>query len=137
MKLLVNVRFSKSSVYQISEHELLVIFLIVSYAPYQYMQQEINYSHPEAHFTSQSLTVVYMCVCQLLSYVHLFVTARTIALQAPLFLKFFRQEYWSGQLFPSPGDLPSPGIKRSSPAWQADSLPSEPPGKPVIFIVET
>ena len=37
MKLLVNVRFSKSSVYQISEHELLVIFLIVYYAPYQYM----------------------------------------------------------------------------------------------------
>ena len=137
MKLLVNIRFSKSSVYLISEHELLVIFLIVYYAPCQYMQQEINYSHPEVHFTSQSLTVIYMCVCQLLSYVHLFVTTRTIALQALLFLKFFRQEYWSGQLFPSPGDLPSPGIKLSSPAWQADSLPSEPPGKPVIFTVGT
>ena len=43
---------------------------------------------------------------------------------------FSRQEYWSGSPFPSPGDLPDPGIKPMSPALQADSLPSEPPGKP-------
>ena len=43
---------------------------------------------------------------------------------------FSRQEYWSGLLFPSPGDLPNPGIKPGSPALQADALPSEPPGKP-------
>ena len=42
---------------------------------------------------------------------------------------FSRQEYWSGLPFPSPGDLPSPGIKPESPALQGDSLPSEPPGK--------
>ena len=42
----------------------------------------------------------------------------------------FRQEYWSGLLFPSPGDLPNPGIKPRSPALQVDSLPSEPSGKP-------
>ena len=42
---------------------------------------------------------------------------------------FSRQEYWSGLPFPSPGDLPDPGIKPGSPALQADSLPSEPPGK--------
>ena len=41
-----------------------------------------------------------------------------------------RQEYWSGLPFPSPGDLPSPGIEPRSPALQADSLPSEPQGKP-------
>ena len=43
---------------------------------------------------------------------------------------FSGQDYWSGLPFPSPGDLPDPGIKPSSPALQVDSLPSEPPGKP-------
>ena len=43
---------------------------------------------------------------------------------------FSRQEYWSGLSFPSPGDLPQPGIKPGSPALQADSLPTELPGKP-------
>ena len=42
-----------------------------------------------------------------------------------------RQEYWSGLPFPSPGDLPNPGIELRSPALQADTLPSEPPGKPI------
>ena len=43
---------------------------------------------------------------------------------------FFRQEYWSGLPFPSPGDLPDPGIEPRSLELQADALPSEPPGKP-------
>ena len=43
---------------------------------------------------------------------------------------FSRQEYWSGLPFPSPGDLPKPGIKSRSPALQVDSLPAEPQGKP-------
>ena len=43
---------------------------------------------------------------------------------------FSRQEYWSGLPFPSPGDLPDPGIEPQSPALPADSLPCEPPGKP-------
>ena len=42
-----------------------------------------------------------------------------------------RQEYWSGLPFPSPGDLPDPGIEPRSPAFQADALTSEPPGKPM------
>ena len=46
---------------------------------------------------------------------------------------FPRQEYWSGLSFPSPGDLPDPGIEPGSPALQADSLPSEAPGKPYKF----
>ena len=47
-----------------------------------------------------------------------------------LSMGFSRQEYWSGLPFPSPGDLPNPGIKLGSSALQADSLPAEPPGKP-------
>ena len=54
----------------------------------------------------------------------------TVAHQAPVFLYFPRQEYWSGLPFPSPGDLPNPGIKPRSPAVQAGSLPAEPQGKP-------
>ena len=50
--------------------------------------------------------------------------------QTFLSMGFSRQEYWSGLPFPSPGDLPDPGIKPGSPALQADYLPSEPPGKP-------
>ena len=45
------------------------------------------------------------------------------AQQAPLSMEFSRQEYWSGLPFPSPGDLPDPGIEPTSPALQADSLP--------------
>ena len=63
------------------------------------------------------------------SLVRLFVTPWTVAHQAPLSMGFSRQEYWSGLPFPSPGDLPNPGIKPGSPALQADALPSEPPGK--------
>ena len=51
----------------------------------------------------------------------------TVACQAPLSMKFPRQEYWSGLSSPSPGDLPDPGIKPGPPALWADSLPSEPP----------
>ena len=43
---------------------------------------------------------------------------------------FSRQEYWSGLPFPSPGDLPDPGIEPRSPALQAEALTSEPPGSP-------
>ena len=54
-------------------------------------------------------------------------TPWTVAYQAPLSMGFSRQEYWSGLPFPSPGDLPNPGIKPGSPALQADTLTSEPP----------
>ena len=57
-------------------------------------------------------------------------TSWTVAHQASLSVKFSRQEYWSGLPFPSLEDLPDPGIEPKSPAFQADSLPSEPPGKP-------
>ena len=57
-------------------------------------------------------------------------TPRTVAYHAPLSVGFSRQEYWSGLPFPSPGDLPNPGIEPGSPTLQGDALPSEPPGKP-------
>ena len=55
-----------------------------------------------------------------------------IACQAPLSKEFSRQEYWSRLPFPSPGDLLNLGIEPGSPALQADSLPSELPGKPTV-----
>ena len=64
-----------------------------------------------------------------LSRVPLFATSWTIAYHAPPSVGFYRQEYWSGLPFPSPGDLPNPGIEPGSPTLQADALPSEPPGK--------
>ena len=58
----------------------------------------------------------------------------TIAHQDPLSMGFPRQEYWSGLPFPSPGELPDPGIEPRSPALQADALPTELCGKPVYAI---
>ena len=60
-----------------------------------------------------------------------FATPWTVAYQAPPSMGFSRQEYWSGLPFSSPGDLPDPGIEPGSPALQADTLTSEPPGKPL------
>ena len=70
----------------------------------------------------------YVCV-QSLSCVRLFATLWTLTCQAPLSMRFFRQEYWNTLPFPSPGYLPDPGIEHVSPvfpALQADSLPAEP-----------
>ena len=76
------------------------------------------------------------------SHVQLFATPWTVAHQAPPSMEFLRQEYWSGLPFPSPGDLPDPGIEPGSPTLQADAffffffLPYEPPGKPCYTKVE-
>ena len=63
-----------------------------------------------------------------LSRVRLFATPWTVAYQASLSMGFSRQEYWIGLPFPSPGDLPDPGIEPRSPALEAGTLTSEPPG---------
>ena len=63
-----------------------------------------------------------------LSCVQLFGIPWTVAHQAPPSMGFSRQEYWSGLPFPSPGNLPDPGIKPKSPTLQADALTSESPG---------
>ena len=77
---------------------------------------------------------VCVCVCvRALSHVWLFVTPWIVDCQAPLSLGFPRQEYWSGLPFPSPGNLPDPGIKPMSfvsPALACGLFTTEPPGKP-------
>ena len=80
--------------------------------------------------TGEGVLVTQLCLtlCKLMA----------IACQAPLSLGFSRQEYWSEQPFPAPGDLPNPGIcKPGSPMLQTDSLPSEPPGNLIICILKT
>ena len=69
---------------------------------------------------------------KLLIHVRLFATLWTVAYKAPQSSGFSRQEYWSQLPFPSPGDLPEPGVEPGSPVLQADALPSEPPGKRAI-----
>ena len=78
-----------------------------------------------------STMCVYVCVCASHS-----VMSNSLRPQGPIrFLcPLCRQEYWSRLPFPSPGDLPNPGIEPRWPALQADSLPSEPPGKPQLYI---
>ena len=63
---------------------------------------------------------------KLLSCVQLFATPWTVAYQAPQSMEFSRQKYWSELPFPSPGDIPNPGLEHGSAALQADTLPSEP-----------
>jgi len=75
-------------------------------------------------------TLVNACI---LSHVQLFVTPWITALQAPLFVGFFRQEYWSVLPVPSSGYLPNPGIEPTSPACKF--FTSEPPRKPLIMLV--
>ena len=67
-----------------------------------------------------------------LSLVRLYDPVDCVAYQVPLSMVYSKQEYWSGLPVPSPGDLPRPGIEPRSLALQADSLPSEPPGKPSL-----
>ena len=83
-------------------------------------------------FFTTSATIV---KAKSLSRVRLFVTPWTVAYQASQSMEFSRQEYWSGLPFPSPGDLPNPGIEPGSPTLQANALPFELPGKPTITII--
>ena len=78
----------------------------------------------------------FVCVC-MLSCVQLFVTPWTITHQAPLSMGFSRQEYWSGLPFPTPGDLPNPGIELAFPALAGGFFTTEPPEKPYSFILAT
>ena len=86
------------------------------------------------HFIISGWT--YVCLCaQMISCVQLFATLWTVALQVPLSMGFSRQEYCSGFPFPSPGDLPDPGIEPTTPAYPtlADGFfTTVPPGKPRV-----
>ena len=75
---------------------------------------------------------MYVCMLSCFSRIQLVVTPWTLARQPPLSMGFSRQEYWSGLPFSFPGDFPNPGFEPGSPTLQADSLPSEPPGKPQV-----
>ena len=72
-------------------------------------------------------TQVCMCACSVISDS---VTPWTVACQTPLSMEFSRQEYWSGLPFPSPGDLPTPGVEPVSPALAGGFFTAELPGKP-------
>ena len=71
---------------------------------------------------------------KLLCCVRLYATPWTVAYQAPPFMEFSRQKYWSGLPYPSPGDLPDPRSEPRSPALQADALLSEPARKPLKWM---
>ena len=64
-----------------------------------------------------------------------FTTPWTVAHQAPLLMGFPRQEYWSGLPFPSPGDLPDPGVEPASPALAGRFFTAEPPRKPSVLYI--
>ena len=66
----------------------------------------------------------------ILSHIRLFAMPWTVACQAPLSMGFSQARILGGLPYPSPGDLPDPGIEPGSPALQVDFLPSEPPGNP-------
>ena len=76
------------------------------------------------------MQVVHFTHICLLSHVRLFGTPWTVAHQAPLCMRFSRQEYWIGLLFPPPGDLADPGVEPASPALAGEFFITEPPGKP-------
>ena len=100
------------------------IIVIFSLSRWSWSRREGDWAQPLKEWHSPSEEV------KSLSCVWLFATPLTVAYQAPPSMRFSREECWSGLPFPSPGDLPDPGIKPRSPALQADALPSEPPGKP-------
>ena len=100
-----------------------VIFLLVRTIPSRNFPKVASSKHC---FPERFIHIVWVKV-KSLSRVRLFATPWTVAYQAPPSMGFSRQECWSGLPFPSPGDLPDPGIKPESPVLQADALPSEPP----------
>ena len=77
-----------------------------------------------------------LCVCVCTFHrVQLFVTTQTVAHQVPMSMDFSRQEYWSGLPFPSPGGLPNPGSKPTSPALAGGFFTTEPPGKLALIVL--
>ena len=91
----------------------------------------------KSSLTCISITELLCCTTEtIFSQNRLFGTPWTVAHLTPLSMKFSGQEYWSGLPFPSPGDIPDPGIKPRSPAMQAASLLSEPPGKPKLTVFQ-
>ena len=92
-----------------------------------------NHSKSIIHLGAHSWCCTFyalICMLNCFSRVWFFAILWTIVLQAHMSMGFSRQEYWNGYPFPSPEDLPNPGIKPRSPTLQEDSFLSELPGKP-------
>ena len=90
----------------------------------------LKFPLPGSVMLGRSLNFVCACMpVQSLSCVQLFATS-TVALHTPLSMEFSRQDYQSGLSFPTPGNLPDPGIEPGSPLLQMDSLPLVPPESP-------
>ena len=85
----------------------------------------------------QGRQVAEYCCCSLVTMSYSFATPWTVALQAPLFMGFLRQESWSRLLFPSPGDLPDPGMEPASPALAGRFFTTKSPGKPDWILEES
>ena len=90
----------------------------------------LDVQFPRTTFEKTLLSVSDVCACVRACVRACMSVSRSVARQARMSMGFSRQEYWSGQPFPSPGGLPDPGITPGSPALEVDSLLSEPPGKP-------
>ena len=84
--------------------------------------------------TAKWFSYVFYCCCLVAKSCPTLSDPMNCRCQAPLSTGFLRQEYWSGLPFPSPGDLPDPGIKLVSPALQADSLPLSHQGSPSVVM---
>ena len=116
------------------------LYLIFQFSSVQFCRSVVSDFYLQLHKmnreglgSAQRIFGTTLLTCEpvkLFSCVWLFAGYSSVAYQASPSKEFSRQEYWSGLPFPSPRDLPDPGIKASSPTLQADTLPSEPPGKP-------
>ena len=93
-----------------------------------------NKSTKSAEFSNVKHILLSFCCCLVTVVSTSFATTWTLACRTPLSMRFPRQEYWSGLLFSSPGDLPDPGIECVFPVWQADSLPLSHPGSPLNWV---
>ena len=94
------------------------------------------YFYKRTYYCFSEIKEAVLCMLGRFSSFRLFASLWTVACQAPLSMRFSRQEYWSGLPCPPPGDLPTPGIKPVSPVLQADTgtfrpLLTQPPGKPI------
>ena len=103
------------------------------------MIKHVNFGHYQNQGKKHSNQALNIHLCSLLlfplSCVLLFVIPQTVARQAPLSTGFLRQEYWRALPYPPPGDLPEPGIKLRSPAWQAGSLSLSHLGSPIYVVI--
>ena len=108
-----------------SEEYVCVLSLSLQQLRRKWTQGDLGF---QAELGSLEFNGVTVCTC-VLSHVQLFVTPWTVACQAPLSMGFSRQEYWSGLPFPSPGDLPNPGIKPESPALAGEFFATVSRGK--------